>query len=87
MGGALFCISKSHLLSVEGSYFRAMLASGQWKPESDGTYFIDWNPEHFNRVLDYMRTGELCVDPAELRSLQKTLDYLQLVPDQLLPIS
>lgn len=90
VGGTVFCIAKSHLLSVEGSYFHAKLDSDQWKPESDGAYFIDWNPEHFNRVLDYMRTGELCCDDlrlAELRSLWKTLDYLQLNPGQLLQIA
>lgn len=59
VGGKIFCIAKSHLLSVEGSYFHAMLSSGHWKPDRDEVYFIDPNPKHFDRIMDYLRTGEL----------------------------
>lgn len=78
--GKTFCIAKSHLLSVEGSYFHVMLASSQWKPDSDGAYFIDHNPKHFNRVLDYLRTGDDGLCPDQIKTLRKTLDYLQIVP-------
>lgn len=37
-GGKIFCISNTYLMGVKGSYFHAMLASGSWKPNSDGTY-------------------------------------------------
>lgn len=39
VGGKIFCISKTHLLRVECSYFHATLAFGHWKPGSDGAYF------------------------------------------------
>lgn len=82
VGGKIFCISKTHLLSVEGTYFHAMLGSGHWKPETDdGAYFIDRNPKQFDRVLDYLRTGELSfkgLRPDQSHRLKTTLDYLQI---------
>lgn len=81
VGGKVFCISKTHLLSVQGSYFHAMLGSGHWKPDSDGAYFIDRSPEHFDRILEYLITGKLSFNGLrrdQMRTLEKTLDYLQL---------
>lgn len=83
VGGRIFATAKANLLRFEGSYFHAMLASGHWKPDSDGAYFIDLNPKHFDRVLDYLRTGELSLAglrPDQVQQLRKTLDYLQLSP-------
>lgn len=81
VGGKIFCISKPHLLSVEGSYFHAMLGSGQWNPDSDGAYFIDRDPRHFERVLDYLRTGKISftgLRSDQINLLTETLDYMQL---------
>ena len=36
VGGQLFATSKSALLSVEGTYFYALLSSGKWHPNKDG---------------------------------------------------
>ncbi|RHY43676.1 hypothetical protein DYB30_014157 [Aphanomyces astaci] len=36
VGGTIFKTSKANLLRVEGSYFHALLGSGQWKPDSPG---------------------------------------------------
>lgn len=36
-----------------------MLCSDHWKPNDDGAFFIDRNPKHFGRILDYLRTGKL----------------------------
>lgn len=81
VGGKIFCIGKSQLLSVQGSYFHAMLGSGLWEPDSDGAYFIDRNSKNFDRVLDYLRTGKfsfLGLRLDQIRMLQETLDYLQI---------
>ena len=37
VGGQIFATSKSTLLSVEGTYFHALLSSGKWEPDEDGT--------------------------------------------------
>eukprot|EP01124_Arcella_intermedia_P025521 TRINITY_DN4576_c0_g1_i1.p1 TRINITY_DN4576_c0_g1~~TRINITY_DN4576_c0_g1_i1.p1 ORF type:complete len:297 (-),score=65.85 TRINITY_DN4576_c0_g1_i1:11-901(-) len=87
IGGKRFATSKSTLLNIKGSYFYTMLSSS-WKPDDDGTYFIDRNPKLFDRILDYMRTGELNISDLgeyEMKKLQKDLDYFQLlIPDSLL---
>jgi hypothetical protein len=36
IGGKLFTTSKTTLLSIEGTYFHAMLSSGSWQPDEDG---------------------------------------------------
>lgn len=81
VGGKIFIISKSQLLSEEASYFHAMLASGQWQLDGDGAYFIDRDPEHFYRVLGYLRTGKISftgLRADQIDSLKETLDYLHL---------
>lgn len=83
VGGKIFCIGKNHLLRIEGSYFHAMLSSGQWDPDSDGAYFIDRSPKQFGRIMDYLRTGKLSYEglrPDQIRALKQTLSYLQLSP-------
>lgn len=41
LGGTKFSASKSTLLSMEGTYFFAMLSSGRWKPNSEGNVYDD----------------------------------------------
>lgn len=72
--------TKTNLLKFEGSYFHALLGSGKWLPDVDGAYFIDLNPEHFGRILDYLRTNKLHVsdlDVFQLERLYEVFDYLQ----------
>jgi hypothetical protein len=38
VGGTLFRTTKSTLLKMDGSYFHAMLASGDWLPNEMGMY-------------------------------------------------
>ncbi|KDO31917.1 hypothetical protein SPRG_03133 [Saprolegnia parasitica CBS 223.65] len=59
-----------------------MLGSGHWQPNAEtGAYFIDIDPIHFDRVMVYLRTGELSFDGLsdwEVRHLRTTLDYLNI---------
>jgi hypothetical protein len=78
IGGKIFTTSKSSLLRVEGTYFHAMLSSGKWQPDEDGVYFVDRNPKYFDRILDYLRTGELSLeglDTVAIHKLEKDLEY------------
>lgn len=36
--------------------------SGTWQPGEDGMYFIDRNPQYFQLILDYLRTGIRVLD-------------------------
>lgn len=83
VGGTRFATSKSSLLRFPGTYFTGLLGSGKWKPEDDGSYFIDRNPKGFDYVLDYLRSGELDVANVEnkdvLEKIKGHLDYF-LIP-------
>jgi hypothetical protein len=87
VGGKVFTTTKSVLLRLENTYFHAMLSSGKWKPDEDGVYFIDRSPKHFDRILEYLRTGEFSIaglDAAAIEKLQNDLDYYQLAsPNEL----
>jgi hypothetical protein len=81
VGGTIFTTSKSVLLRLENTYFHAMLASGKWQPDEDGVYFIDRDPTHFGRIVEYMRTGELSfdgLDDESIKKLESDLDYFQI---------
>ena len=78
VSGTLFSTTKDTLLRVEDSYFTSMLLSGNWKPQKDGTYFIDRSPKCFGLILDYMRYGVLDTDglmPKLKQMLQIDFDY------------
>jgi len=71
VGGKLFTTTKDTLLSRRDSFFYAMLSSGQWFPdESDGTYFIDRDPDYFHIILSFLRTGNV-FGILELNDLQR----------------
>jgi hypothetical protein len=52
-----------------------------------GTYFIDRNPKHFDRILDYLRYGEFKVEGLsefDMDKLRADFDYYQIdLPDSL----
>lgn len=50
-GGQRFAASKTTLLSLEGSFFHAMLASGRWKPDADGVYVKPFLFTNINHAL------------------------------------
>jgi hypothetical protein len=46
-----------------------------------GVYFVDRNPNHFDRILDYLRTGRFTfegLDSIEKTKLKSDLDYYQI---------
>jgi len=89
IGGKIFSTSKSTLMAFEGSYFHAMLSSGHWQPDEDGTYFIDRNPKFFGLILDFMRTGKIDLtdlSKKDLIHLEEDLDYFQIqLPPVIIP--
>ncbi|KAF0697841.1 Aste57867_11495 [Aphanomyces stellatus] len=82
VGGTLFTTSKETLVRIPGSYFHAMLGSGLWQPDGPhGSYFLDMDPLHFDRVMMYLRQGELSMDGLsdwDVRQLERTMAYLNL---------
>jgi len=81
VGGKPFNTSKGTLMSMEGTYFHAMLGSGKFQPDEEGVYFIDRNPKHFDVILDYLRMGELNVEGLDTKGLEKVkkdCDYYQI---------
>ena len=100
--GKTFRTHNSTLLRTEGSYFYAMLTSGDWLPDRTGflimslmrlthkrefirflgTYFIDRKNDGFDRVLEYMSSGELDVrglNDYEIEAVKEHLDYFGLL--------
>eukprot|EP01118_Nematostelium_gracile_P016349 TRINITY_DN6749_c0_g1_i2.p1 TRINITY_DN6749_c0_g1~~TRINITY_DN6749_c0_g1_i2.p1 ORF type:complete len:316 (-),score=67.77 TRINITY_DN6749_c0_g1_i2:83-1009(-) len=81
VGGTKFSASKATLLSMEGTYFYAMLASDRWKPDNQGEYFIDRSPKHFALIIDYLRSEKLDLSQLteiEKEELEEELDYYQI---------
>ncbi|KAF0692834.1 hypothetical protein As57867_016071, partial [Aphanomyces stellatus] len=82
--GRFFATSKTTLLRVETSYFYSLLSSGLWCPDGpDNSYFLDLNPQHFDRILEFLHSGVFSLDGLtgyEQQLLQANLDYLQLRP-------
>ncbi|CAK4709944.1 hypothetical protein LEN26_000580 [Aphanomyces euteiches] len=83
VGGTLFKTSRETLLRMEGTYFHAMLGSRCWMPDNPpNIYFIDTDPTHFDRILAFLRSGDLSFEGLnswECCQLRVTLDYLNIV--------
>jgi BTB/POZ domain len=62
VGGKTFVTFKETLMNIKDTYFYGMLKSDRFSPDPDGSYFIDRNPTHFPRILDYMRMGVFVMD-------------------------
>ncbi|OQR83493.1 hypothetical protein ACHHYP_14633 [Achlya hypogyna] len=85
VGGIKFATTRSNLERLEGSYLASMLS---WPPNEAGEYFLDVSPTHFGRVMDFVRSGDLCFDGLrgkELADFNELLDYLQLAPQEPTP--
>ena len=84
VGGCMFETSRSTLLQGERTNFHALLGNpGLWQPcEKDGAYFIDRDPELFQRVFASIRFQEP-IDTSGLsaigsKRLRTEADYYQL---------
>ncbi|CCD64947.1 BTB domain-containing protein [Caenorhabditis elegans] len=59
VGGTIFKTSKDTLMKLD-SIFKTMLESGTGlELDESGCIFIDRSPKHFNRILNFMRDGDL----------------------------
>lgn len=65
VGGQLFMTSLQTLTADPSSYFTRRSA-GEFPAHTmpDGSHFIDRSPQHFQKVLDYLRNG-YCVLPSQ----------------------
>jgi len=59
VGGKKFETTKATLLKQDTSLFATILGSDEWKPDEDGSYFIDRNPKYMPLLLDYLRSDKL----------------------------
>ncbi|CAJ0591485.1 unnamed protein product [Cylicocyclus nassatus] len=78
VGGSAFESSLLTLTRFDNSMFSAMLAD-RWQRQEE--LFIDRNPAHFAKVLDYLRDGEYVVLPEDrnsLRDLRREADFYNL---------
>ncbi|KAL6052805.1 protein homooligomerization [Balamuthia mandrillaris] len=87
VGGKRFATSKSSFLRFKESFFWAMLANGHWQPDADGSFFIDRDPKHFSRIINYLRSGQFdghCLDAHAKEKLKKDFEfYLLPLPPEL----
>lgn len=57
IGGRIFKVSK--MTPMESGLFRIQLSERfTWTPHSDGTYFVDADPDLFEHLLRFMRRPE-----------------------------
>jgi len=82
VGGQWFAASSETFLRWEGTYFHALVQGNLWAPGVCGLHCIDRNPEHFDRIMTSLRTG----DPVDFSGLSSKdamelldeMDYYQL---------
>ena len=77
VGGTIFITTRSTLLKNKNSYFYAMLASGSWLPDEEGTYFINKNPKGFDIVLEFIRNGTISFAGIESHRLPRVLELFE----------
>jgi hypothetical protein len=79
IGGRIFSTTKETLMSIENTYFYALVVnSDKFKALDDGTFFVERNSLVFDRILDYLRTGKLEtleLSQYEMKMLIDDLDY------------
>ncbi|EQC32354.1 hypothetical protein SDRG_10101 [Saprolegnia diclina VS20] len=80
IGGRIFETSKNNVIQHPTSFLYAMVTSDDWQPRAqDGACFIDANFKHFDRVMTYLRSGNMYLDglcASEVSQLNFTLRTL-----------
>jgi WD40 repeat protein len=80
--GRIVKVDRDLLISVHGTYFYGLLASGAWQPNGNGDYEIDLSHLGFDRILECLSTGVLdCtgLSRREIKCVYKNLHYF-LIP-------
>lgn len=79
--GKHFQTCRDTLLTMKNTYFCCLLASGNWLPDSDGSYFVDVRSEGFERILHYLSSGSLSMSGLteyEMECVYQNLHYFQI---------
>jgi hypothetical protein len=97
VGGTIMATKRSTLCQVKDSFLASMFG-GSWNGtkmarDKDGRVFLDFNPNHFAVILDYLRVKAFTTSEAplalskiaheEVESFCKLVDYLGLSLDEL----
>ncbi|PRP81189.1 hypothetical protein PROFUN_02023 [Planoprotostelium fungivorum] len=89
VGGRRYTTTKDTLLSIEDTYFTALLGSDRWQPDADGSYFIDRDEELFHYILQLLRTGTISIkhlNNEQKEDLKRELEYYLIpLPEGLQP--
>lgn len=75
VGELTFRMSRQTIVSAGGmlaNMFGEFLDKGMTKPQSDGAYFIDADPETFQEIIRYLRTGQSVVFNRSTWTLTRT---------------
>lgn len=82
VGGRIFSTTKSTLLKYGGTYFHALLSSGNFAADEGDAYFIDRDPQFFDRIMASLRTGKPVkmydLSPTDAQALTIEIDYYML---------
>lgn len=66
VSGQPIAISKSTVAKWKGSLLYCLVATNEFEPDSDGSFFLDRDPVYVNAVMDYLRGFDDDVDTKEL---------------------
>jgi hypothetical protein len=59
IGGRIFVTTRNTLCAESGLFRRQLSGDFTWKPEADGSYFLDADPDLFEHLLRFMRRPEV----------------------------
>jgi hypothetical protein len=82
IGGKIFMTSKSTLLKEESMLAAMFSGRHELQKGDDGAYFIDRDPKHFRKILNFLRDGEFALnddDGVERKELIREAEYYSLI--------
>ncbi|XP_031848740.2 BTB/POZ domain-containing protein KCTD3 [Nomia melanderi] len=81
VGGTRFSTSKQTLTWVPDSFFTTLLSNRfASHRDEDGALFIDRDPKLFSIILNYLRTKDIDLKSADLRTLRHEAEYYGIIP-------